>query len=143
MAEPESRADFAAFYPVTSRWMDNDIYGHINNVVYYAWFDAAVNRYLIEEGGLDIHGASEIGVVVHSSCDYHSPLAYPQDIEVGIRVAKPGKSSVKYYLGVFAKGDETASASGEFVHVFVRRASNKSCPIPEKIRHALKQIERN
>ena len=134
------RGHYRAFYPITTRWHDNDIYGHINNVTYYSYFDSAVNRYLIEEGGLDIHNSGVVAFVVNSSCDYRAPLAYPQQLEAGIRVEKLGSSSVVYRVGIFATDAPQAAASGRFTHVFVARAENRSVSIPEDIRRALSRI---
>ncbi|WP_100644625.1 acyl-CoA thioesterase [Alteromonas facilis] len=135
------RLQFHRFLPIVTRWSDNDIYGHINNVVYYSYFDSAVNRFLIEEGGLDIHNSDTVAYVVNSHCDYYAPLAYPQSLEIGLRVAKLGNSSVTYELGVFAEGHQTAAALGRFVHVFVDRVSDKSVPIPANIRAALELLQ--
>ena len=135
-----SRDDYRVFYPLTTRWNDNDIYGHINNVVYYAYFDSVANRYLIEEGGLDIDDGSIVGYVVNSGCDYLSPLAYPDKLEGGLRVDRLGNSSVQYGIGIFKAGEDVPSAYGHFVHVFVDRAANKSVPIPEGLRTALERI---
>lgn len=120
--------------------MDNDIYGHANNVIYYSWFDTAVNRYLIEEGKLDIHNAPIVGFVVRSGCQYRKPVAYPDRIEAGLRVDKLGNSSVTYGVGIFREGEEDACAFGDFVHVFVNRAENRSVPIPATIRAALEAL---
>ena len=120
--------------------MDNDYYGHINNVTYYSYFDTAVNQYLIEVGGLDLKTAPVIGVVVNSSCTYKSSIAYPQKLDVGLRVNKLGNSSVQYGLAVFVEEKKIASAFGEFVHVFVDRHSNQSVAIPKSIRLALEKI---
>ncbi len=137
------RDDYRKFYPINTRWMDNDLYGHVNNVTYYSYFDSAVNRYLIEEGGLDIHNAPVVGYVVSSSCQYRQAIAYPETIEAGIRVDRLGNSSVSYGVAIFKQGQDAAAAHGEFVHVFVDRASGKSVPIPATIRDALKQLEVN
>jgi acyl-CoA thioester hydrolase len=134
------RDDYRVFYPLTTRWNDNDIYGHINNVVYYAYFDSVANRYLIEEGGLDIEHAAIVGYVVNSGCDYLSPLSYPDAVEGGLRVDRLGNSSVQYGIGIFKAGEATPAAYGHFVHVFVDRAANKSVPIPGPIRSALERI---
>jgi len=139
--EPITRNDYQYFYPISTRWMDNDYYGHVNNVTYYSYFDTATNRYLIEEGGLDLANAEVIGVVVNSGCTYRNPIAYPQPIEAGLRVDRLGNSSVQYGLAIFAEGDAEASAFGHFVHVFVDRQSQKPVPIPSGIRDALKKIE--
>lgn len=142
MTESLTRADFPVFYPVTTRWMDNDIYGHINNVTYYSYFDSAINRYLIEAGGLDIHRAPVVGFMVSSSCQFHQPLAYPDALETGVRVGKIGTKSVTYQVAVFRAGDPEPAALGELVHVFVERASNRSTAIPDEIRRALTRIHR-
>ena len=134
------RADYAHFQPITTRWHDNDVYGHVNNVVYYGFFDSAVNTYLIEVGGLDIHEGEVIGFVVSSSCDYFASIAFPERIEVGLRVGKLGNSSVQYELAIFRAGEEQACAAGRFVHVFVDRASNRPVPIPENLRQALARL---
>lgn len=139
----ERRDDYAVFYPITTRWMDNDIYGHVNNVTYYSYFDSAANRYLIEEGGLDIHTAEIVGVVVESKCQYHSSVAYPQALEAGLRVDRLGNRSVTYGIGIFAEGAEQAVANGHFVHVFVERATNTAVPIPSRLRSALERILRS
>ena len=127
-------------YPITTRWEDNDIYGHINNVVYYSYFDTAANQYLIEQGGLDPQDGSIVGFVVSSGCEYHAPIAHPDQIEAGVRVERLGNSSVQYGIGIFRRGRETACAHGHFVHVFVERASNRSVPIPERLRQALEKL---
>jgi acyl-CoA thioester hydrolase len=135
-----TRADYKIFYPITTRWMDNDFYGHVNNVTYYSYFDTAANKYLIEEGGLDIATAEVIGFVVNSGCQYLAPIAYPETIEVGLRVDKLGNSSVQYGLAIFKTGEQQACAHGHFVHVFVNRQSQKSTAIPETLRQALAKI---
>lgn len=140
MSAPPTRADYLAFYPISTRWADNDIYGHVNNVTYYAYFDSAVNRYLIEEGGLDIQAGTTVGFVVSSGCDYHAPISYPEAIEAGLRVEKLGNSSVRYGIGIFKAGESQAAAHGFFVHVFVDRAADASVPIPEGLRAALQRL---
>jgi acyl-CoA thioester hydrolase len=122
--------------------MDNDVYGHVNNAHYYAYFDTVVNRYLIEVGGLDIHGGKVVGYVVSSACDYFRPVAYPEDLEVGLRVDRIGRSSVRYGLGLFAAGGEAACAAGTVVHVFVDRGASGPVEIPGPIRRALEEIVR-
>jgi acyl-CoA thioester hydrolase len=131
------RTHYKTFYPITTRWMDNDIYGHVNNVTYYSYFDSAANRFLIEECGLDIHEGDVIGFVVSSGCEYLSPIAYPDKIEAGLAIEKLGNSSVRYNIGIFKKGAETASAYGYFVHVFVTRKDQKATPIPDVMRSAM------
>lgn len=135
--EQETRDNYRQFYPITTRWMDNDYYGHVNNVAYYSYFDTAANQYLIEQGGVDLENAEVIGVVVTSSCTYKSSVAYPQRLEVGLRVDRLGNSSVQYGLAIFVEGETVASAFGHFVHVFVDRQTNQSVPIPMTIRTAL------
>lgn len=135
-----NRADFRVFYPITTRWMDNDIYGHVNNVTYFSYFDSAINRYLIEEGGLDIHNAPVVGFMVNSNCQYHKPVAYPDAIEAGLRVIKIGNKSVTYEVAIFRENDSEPAAIGQMVHVFVDRESNTSSPIPDPLRLALEAI---
>ena len=139
-AEPDSRQGYGYFSEITTRWMDNDIYGHVNNVVYYSYFDSIANRYLIEEGGLNIAQDNIIGFVVSSSCEYKSPVAYPELLEAGFRVNRIGNSSAEYGIGIFIKGAAIASAYGTFTHVFVDRSKDKSVPIPTKIRAALEVV---
>jgi acyl-CoA thioester hydrolase len=134
------RSDYRHFQPILTRWQDNDVYGHVNNVAYYSYFDSAVNTYLIEHGGLDIHGGEVVGFVVSSSCDYFASVAFPERLEVGLRVAKLGTSSVQYELAVFREGEDEACAAGRFVHVFVERASNRPVEIPAGIREALQRL---
>ncbi|MEE4146766.1 MAG: thioesterase family protein [Halieaceae bacterium] len=134
------RADYRVFYPISTRWSDNDIYGHVNNVTYYSYFDTAANRYLIEEGGLDISDGSIVGYVVNSGCEYHAPITYPEPIEAGLRVDRLGTSSVQYGLAIFRQGEDRAAAHGHFVHVFVERAANRSVPIPAALRSALERL---
>lgn len=135
-----NRKDYPHIATVPTRWADNDIYGHVNNVTYYAYFDTVVNNYLIEEGGLNIFDAPVIGVAVETMCRFTESVAYPETIELGLRVGKLGNSSVRYELAVFRQGGETAIASGHFVHVFVDRAANKPVSIPETIRAALSRL---
>jgi len=134
------RHDYRRFQPITTRWHDNDIYGHVNNVVYYGFFDTAVNNYLIQQGGLDIQGGEIVGFVVSSACDYFASIAYPDVIEVGLRVARLGNSSVQYELAIFREGEQEACAAGRFVHVFVERASNRPTAIPGRLRAALEAL---
>ena len=134
------RTNYSYFIDITTRWMDNDIYGHVNNVVYYSYFDSVANQYLIEEGGLDIQTAGIVGFVVASNCQYKSPIGHPALIEAGLRVNSLGNSSVEYGIGIFKKGALNASAMGTFTHVFVDRSTDKSVPIPSQIRSALQAI---
>ncbi len=134
------RADYLHFQPIITRWHDNDVYGHVNNVTYYSFFDTAVNTYLIEQGGLDIHGGEVVGFVVSSACDYFASIAFPERIEIGLRVGKLGNSSVQYELAVFKAGEEEACAAGRFVHVFVDRGSNRPVAIAGLLREALQRL---
>lgn len=136
----DQRANYSYFTDITTRWMDNDIYGHVNNVVYYSYFDSVANKYLIEEGGLDIENSQVVGFVVASNCQYKSPIAYPQAINAGLRVNHLGNSSVEYGIGVFKEGSAVASAMGTFTHVFVDRSTDKPVAIPDSIRSALEAV---
>jgi acyl-CoA thioester hydrolase len=134
------RADYLHFQPIITRWHDNDVYGHVNNVTYYSFFDTAVNTYLIEQGGLDIHDGKVVGFVVSSACDYFASIAFPERIEIGLRVGKLGNSSVQYELAVFKAGEDDACAAGRFVHVFVERGSNQPVAIAGVLREALQRL---
>lgn len=131
------RSDFPVFRPITTRWMDNDVYGHVNNVVFYSWFDTAVNAYLVEAGVLDWSQGEAVGLVVETLCRYHAPVAFPEPVEVGLRVDRIGDSSVRYGLGVFRDGDEAAAADGHFVHVYVDRETRRPVTVPAAMRAAL------
>jgi len=120
--------------------MDNDVYGHVNNVVYYSWFDTAVNAWLIEHGVLDMHGGDIIGLVIETHCNYFSPLAFPKSVEAGIRVTNLGNSSVRYEVGLFGEGEEFAAAQGHFVHVYVERHTRRPSPLPAALRKALETL---
>lgn len=139
-AGPDERASYRAFRPITTRWMDNDVYGHVNNVVYYSWFDTAVNAHLIEHGALDIHHGEVIGLVVETQCNYFAPLAFPQTIHAGIRVARLGTSSVRYEVGLFAEGADTCAARGHFVHVYVDRTTRRPVPLPLALKTVLETL---
>lgn len=117
--------------------MDNDTYGHVNNVVYYAYFDTVINEYLIRRGGLDIHDGAVVGLAIETFCQFHAPLSFPDVIDAGLRVAKLGRSSVRYEIGLFQQGQDAPAATGHFVHVFVERATQRPTAIPETIRAAL------
>jgi acyl-CoA thioester hydrolase len=134
------RSSFPHFCEIATRWMDNDVYGHVNNVVYYSYFDTAVNQFLIERGVLDIHKGEVVGFVVDSGCSYFSPIAFPDVVHVGIRVARLGNSSVRYEIGIFRNDDATPAAVGHFVHVYVERSSNRSVPVPAPVRDVLESI---
>lgn len=138
--QPAMRADYIHFSRITTRWMDNDVYGHVNNVVYYSYFDTIINRYLIEAGGFDFHNAPVIGITPETFCRFHRSFAYPEVVEAGLRVGRLGKTSVRYEVGLFGRGEAAARADGHFVHVFVERESQKSAPIPADIRRALESI---
>ena len=139
--QPEPRAAYRAFRTITTRWMDNDQYGHVNNVVYYAWFDTAVNAHLIEQGVLDTASSEVIGLVVETQCQYFASLAFPQNVEAGIRVAHMGSSSVRYEVGLFAEGAPLTAAKGHFVHVYVDRATQRPVPLPAALKTVLEQIQ--
>ena len=139
-ATPAPRSHFSVFYPLSSRWADNDIYGHINNVAFYAFFDSVVNRFLIEKGGMRPGVDSVVGYVVNSSADYFSPLSYPQGLELGLRISRMGEKSVTWEIGVFAEDAELSSVTGRFTHAFVDRKNNRSAPIPEGIRTAIERL---
>jgi acyl-CoA thioester hydrolase len=134
------RDQYSYSCPITTRWSDNDVYGHINNVAYYSFFDTAANHFLIHEGGLDIHAAQVIAIVVESKCHYHAPLAYPQPITAGVRVDKLGNRSVTWGIAIFDHTDPAAAASGHFVHVFVDRVTRTPVAIPTPIRDALLKL---
>jgi acyl-CoA thioester hydrolase len=134
------RSAFPHFLAIPTRWMDNDVYGHVNNVVYYSYFDTAVNQFLIERGVLDIHKGEVVGFVVDSGCAYFSPIAFPDTVHAGIRVAKLGNSSVRYEIALYRNDDPLPAAAGHFVHVYVERASNRSVPIPDQVRAVLASI---
>ena len=138
--QPESRRAYRAFHEITTRWMDNDVYGHVNNVVYYSWFDSAVNAHLIREGALDIHRGEVIGLVVETQCNYFAPIEFPQRVEAGIRVAQMGHSSVRYEVGLFVKGQDSTAAKGHFVHVYVDRASRRPAQLPSRLRQVLEAL---
>jgi acyl-CoA thioester hydrolase len=135
-----TRAEYSHLLTLPTRWMDNDIYGHVNNALYYAFFDTAINEYLIAEGGLDINGGAVVAFAAESQCQYLRPLAFPGVIEIGLRVGKLGNSSVRYELAIFKQGENLAAASGYFVHVFVNRETQKPVAMPTPIRTALERL---
>ena len=135
-----SRTAFRVFRPITTRWMDNDVYGHVNNVVYYAYFDTAVNGWLIEQGLLDIQASPAIGLVVETGCTYFESVSFPDALEAGIAVTKLGRSSVRYSVGIFKQGAHEPAAQGHFVHVYVERDSQRPVAIPERLRAALESL---
>jgi acyl-CoA thioester hydrolase len=132
--------DYPFHTTITTRWSDNDIYGHINNVAYYSYFDSAVNLFLIREGGLDIAHGVEIGLVVESRCEYHVPLSYPATLRAGVRVDKLGNRAVTYGIAIFSETDPRAAAHGHFVHVFVNRETRLPVPVPPRVRDALARL---
>ena len=144
----QARSAYTVFYPISTRWLDNDVYGHVNNVVYYGWFDTAVNRFLIEQGTLDIHAGAFMGLVVESQCNYFAPLAYPQEVQAGLRVAHVGHSSVRYEVALFAGqgpdpssgGDALCAASGHLVHVYVDRLTRRPVALPAALLSALAKL---
>ncbi|NIA70531.1 acyl-CoA thioesterase [Pelagibius litoralis] len=138
---PATRADYPQFLTIPTRWMDNDIYGHVNNVVYYSYFDTVINDYLIRAGGLDIHDGQVIGVCAESACQYKAAFAFPEAVEAGLKVAHLGKRSVRYEIALFKQGRDEAAATGSFVHVFVERATMKAVPIPDGLRAALEKLQ--
>ena len=140
--QPQGREAFAHFAAIATRWMDNDVYGHLNNVVHYSLFDTAVNRLLIEAGALDIHAGPMIGLVVHTQCHYFESLAFPQIVTAGIRVEQLGRSSVRYGLGLFGDDAPLAAAIGQFTHVYVDRITRRPVPLPEPLRAVLAPLVR-
>lgn len=136
------RDAYCSWREIGTRWSDNDAYGHVNNTVYYGWFDTAVNAWLIEAGLLDVADGDPIGLVVETGCRYARPLAYPEPVEVGLAVEAIGRSSVRYRLGVFAKGSDEAAADGHFIHVYVDRAGRRPAKLPDAWRAALEAISR-
>ena len=145
--EPESRSAYALYRRISTRWADNDAYGHVNNVVYYSWFDSAVNAHLIEPGVLDIHQGETIGLVVETHCNYFAPVVFPQAVDIGIRVANMGGSSVRYELGVFIapqEGEAAASdlciAKGHFIHVYVGKANRRPVALPQALKSVLEKL---
>lgn len=139
--KPETtRTDYKHILPLQTRWADNDVYGHVNNVAYYAYFDTIVNEYLIDAGALDIHGGAVIGLVVETGCRYFAPLEFPQKLDGALRVAKIGNSSVRYELAIFRAGDDAPAAEGHFVHVYVDRETRRPANLPEALRKTLERI---
>lgn len=138
--QPRTRDHYKVFRAISTRWADNDVYGHVNNVVYYSWFDTVVNAHLIERGELDIHASGSIGLVVETQCNYFAPLAFPQPVDAGLRVARLGGSSVRYEVGLFAHGAPTTAAHGHFVHVYVDRESRRPVQLSASLRAALTQL---
>lgn len=138
--QAEPRSHFKHFSTIPTRWMDNDVYGHVNNVNYYSYFDTAVNKHLIDEGALNIQESEIIGLVVETKCNYFASIAFPDTIEAGIRVTKIGNSSVRYEIGLFKEGEEFCAAKGHFIHVYVDRASNKPASLPGKLKEVVTNL---
>ena len=136
----KNRKDYFYFNDISTRWMDNDVYGHINNVTYYSYFDSIVNKYLIEEGGLNINQDQVVGFVVASNCEYFAPLSYPEKLESALVVSHIGNSSVEYKIGIFKRDSADVSALGGFTHVFVSRETGKAVSIPIHLKNALSKI---
>jgi len=139
---PAARSTYRMFLAIPTRWMDNDTYGHVNNVTYYSYFDTVVNEHLIRAGALDIRDGDAIGIVVETACRFHKPLSFPETIDAGLRVARIGHSSVAYEIALFRGGDDDAAATGRFVHVWVDRAQRRPIPVPPRIRAALEPLQR-
>jgi acyl-CoA thioester hydrolase len=140
--QPDRREDYLHFSRITTRWNDNDVYGHVNNVVYYSYFDTVVNKFLIDGNSLDIESSDIVGLVVETQCQYFRSITFPDMVDAGIRVAKLGTSSVRYEVGLFRNDDRTAAAQGYFVHVYVDRQTNKPVPIPDSTRTLLATLMR-
>jgi acyl-CoA thioester hydrolase len=138
--QPEARAAYKAFRTIGTRWMDNDAYGHVNNVVYYSWFDTVVNAHLIEQGALDIHQGDTIGLVIETQCNYFTPVEFPQVLEGGLRVARIGRSSVRYEVGIFLQGQPLTVAKGHFVHVYVERTTRLPAQLPARLLEVLEAL---
>jgi acyl-CoA thioester hydrolase len=139
--QPVGRDRFRHFLPIQTRWSDNDSYGHVNNVMYYAYFDTAVNDYLIAQGALDVAHGEVIGLVVETGCHYFAPAAFPETLSAGLRVAHVGNSSVRYEIAIFREGENSAIAQGHFVHVYVDRLSNRPTSLPDNLRAAVVALQ--
>ena len=137
---PNHRDAYPYFQPIPTRWMDNDVYGHVNNVVYYSYFDTVVNQYLIQQGALDIENSQVVGLVVETGCQYFASIAFPDVVTAGLRVSKVGNSSVRYEIGIFRNAEPSASAQGFFIHVYVDRTTRRPAPLPAELRAAVAQI---
>jgi len=140
-AEPLRRGDFPHHLPIDTRWSDNDAYGHLNNVVFYSYFDTVVNQYLITRGVLDIEAGPVIGLVVETGCSYFASAAFPEKLEAGLRVVRLGNSSVRYEIALFRDGVEAAIAQGHFVHVYVGRETRRPVRLPSRLREVLEKIQ--
>jgi acyl-CoA thioester hydrolase len=139
--QPEPRSAYKAFRTISTRWMENDAYGHVNNVVYYSWFDTVVNAHLIEQGALDVQHGDTIGLVIETQCNYFSPVEFPQTVEAGLRVARIGRSSVRYEVGLFVQGAPMTAAKGHFIHVYVDRAQRRPTDLPTKLKSVLEALQ--
>lgn len=139
----EPRQSYRHFLTIPTRWIDNDVYGHVNNVRYYEYFDTVINKYLIEVGGLDIRGGPVIGIAVETLCRFHHSLAFPDVIDAALRVGHLGRSSVRYEIGLYRVGNAKPAATGHFVHVFVERATQRPTPVPDRMRRALERLQVN
>ena len=137
---PTHRSDYRHFVPITTRWMDNDVLGHVNNAIYYSWIDTAVNRFLIDRGLFDIRDSKVVSVVAETGCRYLAQISFPDPITIGLRVHTLGRSSVRYELGIFRADDTAASAEAHFVHVYVNRATMRPVPIPDHVRAQMQQL---
>lgn len=137
---PPARADYRTFRPITTRWMDNDVYGHVNNVIYYAFFDTAVSGWLVDQGIVDYEHGPTIGLAVDSQCSYFAPISFPDDVTGGMRVERIGRSSVAYAVGIFRNDEDQASAAGTFTHVYVDRATRRPVPLSEDVRAKLQSV---
>ena len=139
-AQAEPRTAYRHFTRLSTRWMDNDVYGHVNNVVYYSLFDTAVNGYLVDAGALNIRHGQVIGLVVETHCNYFAPVEFPQKIDAGLRVARLGSSSVRYEIGLFAADEPLTAARGHFIHVYVDRATRRPTVLPPALTQALQGL---
>ena len=138
--QPHTRSDYPVFQTISTRWMDNDVYGHVNNVVYYSYFDTAVNGYLMAQGVLDYRDGETVGLVVETGCQFFSPIAFPDTVNAGVRVTRIGTSSVRYEVGLFANDGELAAAQGHFVHVYVGAKDHRPAALPPAFRSALEPL---
>ena len=136
----ETRADYRHFLRIPTRWFDNDVYQHVNNTVYYSFFDTVINEYLIREGGLDFEHGEIVGLAIETHCEFKKSIKFPQAVDAGLRIGKLGNSSVRYEVGLFVEGDQECAASGHFVHVFVQRPGNRPTPIPPRMREAMSRL---
>lgn len=137
---PEARDRYSHFQVISTRWMDNDVYGHVNNVIYYSYFDTVVNGYLIEQGVLDIEHSPVIGLVVETQCGFFGSIAFPDMVHAGLRVARLGRSSVRYEVGIFRNDEDFAAAQGHFIHVYVDRSTRRPTALPNEMRKALERV---